>query len=170
MNAAPLKPASLWTIVAACTTLMAITTGIQLSLGLFVRPIAATGISVATISFILAVGQFWWGAAQPLFGLLAERISAQRVLMLGGLLLALGLGLAPMLSSTAGLLLTLGILSAAGAGAASFSILIGSTAQRLPPERRAFASGLQGSRLPLPACRLLHLRIPRRLSGDASAR
>jgi len=35
----------------------------------------------------------------------------------------------------------LGILTAAGAGAGSFSILIGSAAQRLPPEKRAFASG-----------------------------
>ena len=38
-------------------------------------------------------------------------------------------------------MLTLGVLSAAGAGAGSFSILIGATAQRLPAERRAFASG-----------------------------
>jgi predicted MFS family arabinose efflux permease len=30
---------------------------------------------------------------------------------------------------------------AAGAGAGSFSILIGATAQRLPPERRPFAAG-----------------------------
>jgi predicted MFS family arabinose efflux permease len=33
------------------------------------------------------------------------------------------------------------VLSAAGAGAGSFSILIGATAQRLPPARRPFASG-----------------------------
>src|SRR5439155_4453546 len=33
------------------------------------------------------------------------------------------------------------VLSATGAGAASFSILIGSMMQRLPPERRSFAAG-----------------------------
>jgi predicted MFS family arabinose efflux permease len=38
-------------------------------------------------------------------------------------------------------MLTLGVVSAAGAGAGSFSILIGATAQRLPPERRPFAAG-----------------------------
>ena len=43
--------------------------------------------------------------------------------------------------SQAGLLLTRGFLSAAGAGAGSFSILIGAASQRLPAERRAFASG-----------------------------
>ncbi|HSW21724.1 MAG TPA: MFS transporter, partial [Burkholderiaceae bacterium] len=40
-----------------------------------------------------------------------------------------------------GLIFAVGVLSAAGAGAGSFSILIGATAQHLPPERRAFASG-----------------------------
>jgi predicted MFS family arabinose efflux permease len=38
-------------------------------------------------------------------------------------------------------MLSMGLLSAAGAGAGSFSILIGATAQSLPPQRRAFAAG-----------------------------
>ena len=38
-------------------------------------------------------------------------------------------------------LLAVGVLVAAGAGAGSFSILIGAMAQRLPAEKRAFASG-----------------------------
>ena len=121
--------------------MMAATTGIRLSLGLFVRPIAATGIGVAWISLVLAIGQFFWGAAQPLFGLLAERIGTRRVLVQGGILLGLGLALTPLLHSPAGLLLTLGLLSAAGAGAASFSILIGAAAVRVEASRRALATG-----------------------------
>jgi predicted MFS family arabinose efflux permease len=130
-----------WPIVIACAAMMAATTGIRLSLGLFVRPIAATGIGVAWISLVLAFGQFFWGAAQPLFGLLSERIGTRLVLMQGTVLLALGLALAPLLRSPLGLLLTLGLLSAAGAGAASFSILIGAAAQRVEAGRRALASG-----------------------------
>jgi predicted MFS family arabinose efflux permease len=136
------RSASFWPIVITCAALMAITTGVRLSLGLFVRPITATGVSVASISLILAVGQFCWGAVQPLFGLLAARIGALRVLVLGGALLGIGLALAPVFRSDTGLLFTIGVISAAGAGAASFAILIGAAAQRLPPERRAFASGL----------------------------
>jgi MFS family permease len=52
-----------------------------------------------------------------------------------------GTALTPLASSEWALLLTLGVLSAAGAGAGSFSILIGATAGRLPPEKRAFAAG-----------------------------
>jgi MFS family permease len=136
------RAGSYWPIVLACAAMMAVTTGIRLSLGLFVRPIAAAGIGIAWISLVLAVGQFFWGAAQPLFGLLSERIGTRLVLMQGSILLALGLALAPLLQSPMGLLLTLGLLSAAGAGAASFAVLIGAAAQRLEAGRRAFATGL----------------------------
>ena len=141
MNNTPERATPFWPVVLACAAMMAATTGIRLSLGLFVRPIAATGIGVAWISLVLAVGQFFWGAAQPLFGMLAERIGTRRVLMQGGILLAVGLALTPLLQSPAGLMLTLGLLSAAGAGAASFSILIGAAAQRVEASRRALATG-----------------------------
>lgn len=126
----------------ASAALIAITTGVRQSLGLLVRPLAATGLGVATVSFVLAVGQFCWGAAQPLFGMLADRIGSARVLALGAVLLALGFGLAPVVPSGPGLFVTLGVVSAAGGGAASFAILIGSVAARLPAERRSFAAGI----------------------------
>ena len=64
-----------------------------------------------------------------------------RVVWAGGLLLAAGLALTPFLRDEWGLLLTFGVLTAAGAGAGSFSILIGAVAARLAPERRSFAAG-----------------------------
>ncbi len=142
MNGAAGRRVDFWTAVLACAALLATTTGIRLSLGLFVRPIADTGIGIASISLVLAVGQFCWGASQPLFGLLAEHIGTRLVLVLGAILLTLGLALAPLWHSEFGLLMTLGILSAAGAGAGSFSILIGAAALRIEASRRAFASGL----------------------------
>jgi predicted MFS family arabinose efflux permease len=57
-------------------------------------------------------------------------------------MLALGSILTPFATSSVGLLLTMGVLSAAGAAAGSFSILIGIAAQRLPPEKRSFTTGL----------------------------
>ena len=61
--------------------------------------------------------------------------------MLGGLLLAVGTALILFVSSQWALLITLGVMTAAGAGAGSFSILIGATARQLPPEKCAFAGG-----------------------------
>jgi predicted MFS family arabinose efflux permease len=56
-------------------------------------------------------------------------------------MLAAGTALTPFMHTQGGLMLAMGVLSAAGAGAGSFSILIGAASQRLPAERRAFASG-----------------------------
>lgn len=132
-----------WPLVLAATAMMMITMGARQSLGLFMQPIARdTGISIAAISFALAVGQFVWGAVQPVFGAIADQRGSGRVLVAGGVLLFTGMALAPLFASNWGLLLTLGLVSAAGAGAGSFSILIGATARELPAERRSMASGV----------------------------
>jgi len=131
-----------WFLVVSAALILAVTMGLRNALGLFVSPLnTSTGLGIVSISFALAVGQFVWGAAQPVFGALADRAGSFRIIALGAVLLALGLALTPFVHSSLGLIVCLGVLSAAGAGGASFSILIGATAQHLPPERRAFASG-----------------------------
>ena len=132
-----------WTLVLASAATMAVTMGSRQTLGLFVSPLnTSTGLGIVTISFALAVGQFAWGAAQPLFGLLADRIGSYKVIVIGALLLALGLASTPYMHSGLGLVVSLGLITAMGAGGGSFSILIGATAQRVPPEKRALASGV----------------------------
>ncbi|HKY93589.1 MAG TPA: MFS transporter [Nevskiaceae bacterium] len=131
-----------WVLILAAAGILAITSGVRLSLGLYIAPIGATtGLGIVSISFALAVGQFVWGAVQPVFGAIADRHGSTPVLVVGGILLAVGLALSTLARSEWSLLLTLGILSAAGAGAGSFPLLIGATATRLPPERRSFAAG-----------------------------
>lgn len=133
---------SYWGLVLAASAILMITMGARQSLGLYVSPInSATGLGIVSISFALAIGQFVWGAAQPLFGMLADRVGNARVIVAGALLMAAGLAMTPFVDSTLGLTLCLGVVSAAGAGAGSFSILIGGAAKHLPAERRAFASG-----------------------------
>lgn len=130
-------------LIAASTLILLITMGIRQSSGLFVLPIvSSTGLGIAAISFALAVNQFVWGATQPLFGALADRVGAHVIVAAGALVLALGALLAPLIPTEEGLLLTLGLLIAAGAGAGSFSILIGAAAKGVRPEQRSFAAGV----------------------------
>ena len=137
-----MTPRAAWMLILAASTILMITMGARLTTGLFLSPInTSTGLGVASISFAMAVAQLMWGASQPVFGAIADKYGASRVIVIGGLMLAAGTAATPFMDSEWGLLLTMGILSAAGAGAGSFSILIGATAQRLPAERRAFASG-----------------------------
>ena len=136
------KPKFLALIFIAALILM-VTMGTRQSLGLFLSPLNThTGLGVASISFTMAISQLVWGAAQPLFGAVADRWGPGRVIVLGAVMLASGFALTTQVTSQWGLIFTLGLLSAAGAGAGSFSILIGATAQRLPADQRSFAGGI----------------------------
>jgi MFS family permease len=129
-------------IAAACAILL-ITMGARQTIGLFIAPLdAATGLGIVAISLAVAVGQFVWGVAQPLFGAVADRYGPGRVIVFGGGMLALGTAATPFVHNEWQLLATLGIVSAVGAGAGSLAILIGSVMQRLPGERRSFAAGI----------------------------
>lgn len=137
-----LSPRAGWMLILTSSAILMITMGARLTTGLFLSPInTSTHLGIVSISFALAVGQFVWGAVQPVFGAVADKYGSLKVLILGAAMLAGGTALTPYMHTQAGLMLTMGILSAAGAGAGSFSILIGATAQRLPLERRAFAAG-----------------------------
>jgi predicted MFS family arabinose efflux permease len=130
-------------LVASAAAILLITMGARQSLGLFVAPLnQATGLGIVAISLAMAIGQLVWGLAQPIFGAAADRFGSRRVLIAGALTLAAGAALTTVVTNELGLILAIGVLFAAGAGAGSFSILIGATARRLAPEKRAFASGV----------------------------
>ena len=130
-------------ITLAAAAMLMITMGARQAQGLFVFPISgSTGVSIVAISFAMAVGQFMWGLAQPVAGACADRFGFTPVLIGGVLLLAVGTALTPFFTSSFGLVVTIGILSAVGSGAGSFSVMIGALAQRLGPRERATASGL----------------------------
>ena len=126
----------------AASAILLITMGARQSLGLFVAPLnKATGMGIVAISFAMAIGQFVWGLAQPVFGIVADRFGSRWVLIAGAVILATGAGLTTVVTSELGLVLTIGVLFAAGAAAGSFSVLIGATARNINPEKRAFVSG-----------------------------
>ncbi len=136
------RPDILTTTLAAAGILM-VTMGARQSLGLFIGPIgASTGLDIATISLALAIGQFTWGAIQPVAGAVADHFGPRAVLIGGLVLLALGSAVTPFVHSGYGLTFTLGLLAAMGAGAGSFSVLIGAAARRLPMEAQGSASGV----------------------------
>lgn len=134
---------AIWAVTLAAAGILMVTMGIRQSFGLFIAPIdETTGLGVVAISFALAVGQFTWGAIQPVAGAVADRYGPRPVLLATLLVLAIGCAATPFVGSGFGLVLTLGVLAAAGSGAGSFSVLIGAAAQRLPLESRGAASGV----------------------------
>ena len=130
-------------LVLAAAAILLITMGVRQTSGLFLLPITqSTGVSIVAFSFALAIGQFVFGLAQPVFGAMADKYGAGKVIVFGAITLAIGSILTPFMTTSAGLLLTMGVIAAAGAAAGGFSILIGIAAQRLPAEKRSMAAGI----------------------------
>jgi predicted MFS family arabinose efflux permease len=135
--------ASVWLITLSAAIILAITQGARQTTGMYVSPINTdTGLGIANIAFAMAVGQFVWGAVQPLSGALAGRVGYAPMLAVGVLLMILGSVITPFMTTTLGLVIALGVIQAAGAGIGSFSLLMGAVANRIPAEKRPFASGV----------------------------
>ena len=133
--------------MSVAAAILMITMGSRQSLGLFIAPIIdSTHVGYAAMSFVMAVGQLVWGAMQPAFGAFADRYGAFRVLLVGALLLAAGTVLTTLATNEFALIATLGFLTAAGAGAGSFAVLIGVVAQRVPAEQAFLRLGLRQRR------------------------
>lgn len=138
-----LKHPGVMAITLAAAGIMMITGGIRMANGLFLSPInTSTGLGIVSLSLAMAIGQFVWGAVQPVAGALADRYGARPVLLGGVAMMALATAIIPFMTSAFGITMALGVLSAAGAGAASFSVLMGAVAQRVPAESRGTASGV----------------------------
>jgi MFS family permease len=125
-----------------CGTIMMITMGSRQTLGLFLGPLnTSTGLGIATISLAMAIGQFVWGAVQPISGALADRYGPRPVLIGGLLILAAGSALTPLMGTGFGLMISIGLMAAMGSGSCSFSVLIGVASQRIPAQTRGSVSG-----------------------------
>jgi MFS family permease len=134
---------SYWTITLVAAAILMVTMGARQSMGLFLSPLnTATGLGIASISLAFGIAQFTWGAIQPITGAISDKFGAGRVLAASLILLAAGNALTPFMTSTWGLVFSIGLVTAIGSGGSSFAVLIGATAQSLPAERRGMASGV----------------------------
>jgi predicted MFS family arabinose efflux permease len=135
--------AALWLVLLAAAGTFALTMGTRQTMGLFLSPLnTATGLGLGSISLAFAFGQLWWGLTQPFAGVMADKIGAGRVLFAGALLVALGTFITPLMTTTAGLILAIGVLSAGGAGMAGPAVLMSAVTRLISPDRRGLATGI----------------------------
>jgi MFS family permease len=134
---------SVWVVLLAAAGTFALTMGTRQTMGLFLSPLnTATQLGLGRISLAFAFGQLCWGLTQPFAGAMADRVGAGRVLFVGVLLVALGTFITPFMTSTAGLIVAIGVLSAGGAGMAGPAVLMATTARLVPQKHRGLASGI----------------------------
>ncbi len=132
-----------WVVLLAAAGTFALTMGTRQTMGLFLSPLnTATQLGLGSISLAFAFGQLCWGLTQPFAGAMADRVGAGRVLFGGVVLVALGTFITPLMTTTAGLIVAIGVLSAGGAGMAGPAVLMATTARLIPERYRGLASGI----------------------------
>ncbi|NBB11532.1 MFS transporter [Pseudomonas sp. SLFW] len=123
--------------------ILALSLGTRHGFGLFLPPMSAQfGWGREVFAFAIALQNLVWGLAQPFTGALADRFGAARVVLVGGVLYAVGLGLMSMADSPATLSLSAGLLIGIGLSGTTFSIILGVVGRALPPEKRSMGMGL----------------------------
>ena len=135
------------------TFLYAICAGFRDNYGIMLPYIVGwSGLSHATVSFIIGLGQLFFGLMQPVFGLLALRTSNRFVLCAGSLMMLSGLALIPVSRSAWMLTFSLGILLPSGTAAASFGIIMSCISPKLPPAKVHISSGFVASGIGIGIC------------------
>ncbi len=117
--------------------------GIRNNFGIMLSSIVENaGLSFASVSFVLAVGQLCFGITQPLFGIVADKRGNKFSLLIGIICTLVGIILTPFCKSQLTLIPVLGILLPGGIGALSFGIIMSTVTPRLPENTRSTVSGI----------------------------
>ena len=130
-------------VALAAGAVFALGLGVRQSQALFIGPInSSTGIGYAAISLAFAVGQLMWGVAMPVAGAIADRWGPRPVMLTGALMVAAATAATPLATSTAALVVTIGLFAACGASAIGPGLLMSAAGRWIPEARRNMATGI----------------------------
>ncbi|MBL8346558.1 MAG: MFS transporter [Rubrivivax sp.] len=140
---APTARLSMAQVLICGAAVVTLSMGIRHGFGLWLQPITMDrGWTRETFAFAMAVQNLSWGIAGPFAGALADRFGAFRVLVVGGLLYALGL--VTMALATTGLAFTgsAGVLLGMAQSGTTYAIVYGVIARQVDPAKRSWAMGV----------------------------
>lgn len=117
--------------------------GFRSDIGILSQSLAEQcGLAYEDVSFCIALMQLVFGAAQPLFGIVAAKRSNRFVLVVGIALLSGSLVGMALARSFAALLLSLSVLFGCGTGALAFGLILSSAIRFVGPDRAMVISGM----------------------------
>ena len=117
--------------------------GIRHGFGLFNLSITQlNGWGRETFALALALQNLTWGITQPLFGGLSDRLGSFKVLLVGGLLYAIGLAGMATASSSLMFILFGGIMIGVAQSCTTYIVVYGVIGRNCPEEKRVWAMGV----------------------------
>ncbi len=132
-----------WLIIIAGSLVAVMTFGPRSAMGFFQLPMLADrGWDRSTFGLAMAVQNLCWGLSQPFFGALADKYGTGRVVVMSGVLYALGLLMMAHASAPIWLHIGGGVLVGTAIGAGSFSVILSAFARNVTPEQRSMAFGI----------------------------
>ena len=130
-------------VIVAGVLCLILAMGIRQSFGIFLTPIAID-LQVGRQAFGLAIAlqNLLWGLAQPFSGAIADKFGAARVMIAGGVIYALGVGLAAFATDPLALNVTLGGLVGLALAGSTYGTVLGAVGRVVPAEKRSLAFGV----------------------------
>ncbi|MGJ7520868.1 MFS transporter [Variovorax sp. LT1P1] len=139
----PAPPLSLKQVLICGAMIVTLSMGVRHGFGLWLQPITQEqGWTRQTFSLAIAIQNLSWGVMGVFAGMLADKLGAFRVLLIGAVCYALGL--AGMALSPTPLLfaLTAGVLIGAAQAGTTYAVIYGVIGRQIPAERRSWAMGV----------------------------
>ncbi|RYF65336.1 MAG: MFS transporter, partial [Comamonadaceae bacterium] len=117
--------------------------GIRHGFGLWLQPITQEqGWTRQTFSFAIAIQNLSWGVMGVFAGMLADKLGAFRVLLIGTVCYALGLAGMALSKTPLMFALTTGVLIGAAQAGTTYAVIYGVIGRQIPAERRSWAMGV----------------------------
>ncbi len=126
----------------AGSVVLSMALGTRATFGLFLVPLDAAGVSLATASLAMAVHNLVWGIAQPLAGAWVDRDGTRRIIVAGVLLYAAGMALPAWATNGWTVMLGIGVLTGIGTACLGFGVSLAAVARAFPAARRTGATGI----------------------------
>ena len=139
----PAKTLSLTQLLVFGAAIVTLSMGIRHGFGLWLQPITqAQGWTRETFAFAIAIQNLAWGVTGLFAGIVADKLGAFKVIIVGTLLYSLGLiGMA--YSPTALLFsATAGVLIGMAQAGTTYAVIYGVIGRNVAPERRSWAMGI----------------------------
>jgi len=133
-------------VLAAGSAILFFAIGNRQSFGLFQDPLSKElGWGREIFSLSIGLQNLLWGASQPFIGAIADRYGPGRVVVVGGLVYALGLYIMSITTSPLGLYFSAGLMIGLSLSALSFAVVFGAIARVVPVESQGRALGIAGA-------------------------
>src|SRR5450756_1282051 len=158
------KKLSMMQVLLCSAAILTLSTGIRHGFGLWLQPMTQSqDWSRETFAFAMALQNLVWGFAGIFAGMVADRFGAFRVIAVGAVLYALGLGGMAHANTPLMLAVTAGVLIGVAQAGTTYAIIYGVIGRNIAANKRSWAMGVAaaagsfGQFLMVPTLSLIHI-------------